>query len=160
MYNRTKYIQFGKIWILYLARAGNFTAPEFPQQRAWTSRHSSHPTLGFCHWDTRSLLLPSVYAQKAMHGCTVASSMRLFIFVKLVLSESRWNEWDELLFKICHLKIVQTVHLANSNPAHPYRFHCSQLELGDSSIQFFLWKPILVINVTKEICTRLLRVLL
>ena len=57
-------------------------------------------------------------------------------------------------------KILQPIDLVNPNQAHPYRLHRSQLELRHGCIQLFLWKLIVVINVTNQIHAGLLRVFL
>ena len=57
-------------------------------------------------------------------------------------------------------KILQPIDLVNPNQAHPYRLHRSQLELRHGRVQLFLWKLIVVINVTKEIHAGLLRIFL
>ena len=57
-------------------------------------------------------------------------------------------------------KILQPIDLVNPSQANPYRLHCSQLELRHSRVQLFLWKLIVVINVTKQIHAGLLRVFL
>lgn len=74
----------------------------------------------------------------------------------LLTVATRGNSSGENDFRSC----VKSQRLAKRVPAHPYRFHRSELELRDSCVQFFLGKMIAVVNVAKEICARLLGIFL